>query len=416
MIITSLLDTDFYKLTMSQFLWRQREGLGDDDLVRFAFTNRTEVEIPRVVDMKKLKEEIDHLFNLGFTYSELCYLQSLGDFGTDYLDALSSHVPHGRVSYRLGESNGRLNLMIEGPWWVATLYETPCLAIINELYGTTINKSLLRGAQEEAMGEKLVPKIEFLKLNRGLRFIEFGTRRRYSRFMQGRIIETMQDLDFGPMLGTSNVYFAKKYSLQPMGTMAHEIPMGRAAEYLGLHSDARSDEEVLRQSQKDVFSEWLSWHPKTFWLTDTYGSKWFIYNVGDRVVAKEECGLRQDSGDPHMWLQSVHSRFETKKPIMFSDGLTPKTMRELWLAAKEYGFTNDQIFFGWGTNLTNDGVIKPLSIVIKLSQIVVKGRWYKTVKLSDNIKKAKGSDVDIHLYSKAFEYKNNDTIDEGCTY
>src|SRR5690606_38752939 len=48
--------------------------------------------------------------------------------------------------------------------------------------------------------------------------IEFGTRRRVSKLIQ----ETFIKLNKHHLLGTSNVFFAKKFDLKPIGTMAHE--------------------------------------------------------------------------------------------------------------------------------------------------------------------------------------------------
>ncbi|MFX5602693.1 nicotinate phosphoribosyltransferase, partial [Acinetobacter baumannii] len=51
---------------------------------------------------------------------------------------------------------------------------------------------------------------------------DYGTRRRFSRDWQEEVLSSMQQL-LGPQLaGTSNVHFASKHNLTPLGTMAHE--------------------------------------------------------------------------------------------------------------------------------------------------------------------------------------------------
>ena len=51
---------------------------------------------------------------------------------------------------------------------------------------------------------------------------EFGTRRRYSFDVQDRVIGILKENMKGLLNGTSNVYFAMKYDLTPMGTHPHE--------------------------------------------------------------------------------------------------------------------------------------------------------------------------------------------------
>lgn len=411
MIIDSMLDTDFYKLKMSSFLWQHEYG---NRLARYEFCNRTDVKLGTIINVNELQEELDNLFRLRFHYSELMYLERYG-FTREYLDAVSRSVPTKEAKFSLTTMDDKLRLMITGPWWIATLYETPCLAIINELYGKAINTGILPDLQKDTMLSKLSTKIQFLKMNKGIRFIEFGTRRRFSRELQDRIVYHLQDIDHGPMLGTSNVLLAKKYNLQAMGTMAHEIPMGFAA--IATHNKVHQEiRHSTRLSQLDAIKDWTDFCPQTFWLTDTYGSDWLVDYASKTFFEKDLCGLRQDSGDPHAWLDKVHSVFGTKKSIMFSDGLTPPTIRNLYIAARDYGFHNNQINFGWGTNLTNDGGIRPLSIVIKLSSISVGDHWIDTCKLSDNIKKAFGSPSVVEWYKGTFAYNENHTINEECQY
>lgn len=412
MIIKSLLDNDLYKFTMSQYLWKTRKDMGDNDLAEFSFKNRTDVKLLNIISLYEINTEVKSLVKLSLSFSELSYLANIEGIDKDYVDALSTALPSTSVDIRIHEiSSGRLMIKITGPWWLATLYETPCLATINELYNRTVNKNLITGVQEEAIERKFTTKVQWLELNKEIRFIEFGTRRRYSHEIQDMVIYNLQCIPHAPMLGTSNVYFARKYNLLPIGTMAHEIPMGMA----GIQSGRGSRE--LRLSQTEIMDKWLSMYPKTYWLTDTYGSKWLIENAKEIISKNEFLGLRQDSGDPIAWIDLVHIHFGTRKSLMFSDGLTPKKMKKIYEHCRALGFTSYDINFGWGTNLTNDGVIKPLSIVIKLTGILdASGKMRPTVKLSDNPNKATGPKECIEIYKSAFNYDKNITKEEKCVY
>jgi len=60
------------------------------------------------------------------------------------------------------------------------------------------------------------------------------------------------------------------------------------------------------------------------------------------------------------------------------------------------------ISFGIGTNLTNDVGLKPMNIVIKLTEVkTLNNEWIKTVKLSDEPMKHTG-DSDMINLAKVF--------------
>jgi nicotinate phosphoribosyltransferase len=89
---------------------------------------------------------------------------------------------------------------------------------------------------------------------------------------------------------------------------------------------------------------------------------------------------RQDSGDPYK-IGRLYRKAGAKK-VMFSDGLWINEIRGLHKEFSEYF----DCYFGWGTDLTNDGIIAPLSIVIKLFSV----NGITTVKLGDGEGKKMG--------------------------
>src|SRR3982750_2846829 len=70
-VVRSLLDTDWYKLAMLQFVWKHFAGTR----VRFTLINRTEaVRLAGAVDEAELRRQLDHARGLRFTKSELIWL------------------------------------------------------------------------------------------------------------------------------------------------------------------------------------------------------------------------------------------------------------------------------------------------------------------------------------------------------
>lgn len=401
-IITSLLDNDFYKFTMSRFLSENPEG---DLEAIYTFKNRSPNKISKVVSKYAIEKEFKNLLNLSLTFSDMQYLYQVGLPG-HYLDMLSTQHKPGCVAIRIFNGNGEHHITIQGPWWLATLYETPCLAILNELYGRKIQETINVNNEEEILKnlDGCIDRLSNYGVNPNPNIIEFGTRRRFSKDTQERVIYTLNKELGSYLLGTSNVLFSQKFGLKPMGTMAHELPMG----FVALKEDT---EKYIEEA--NLISRWLKVYPDTYWLTDTFGTKDFLARV--EASLDKGIGLRQDSGDPIDWITDVYFSYndsEKLPKIMFSDGLDVEKIRKIQDIALEREWTNDKISFGWGTNLTNNGIIKPLSTVIKLTTI--NGRH--TCKLSDNIKKASGYNNVIEDYKKIFNYNDNESTDEECRY
>ena len=90
-IIKSLLDTDFYKFTMGQCIFKRHANA----LVKFAFKNRTKgISLADVIPEENLRAELDHVRSLRFTKTELHYLRGTNEYGErmlcePYLEFLS---------------------------------------------------------------------------------------------------------------------------------------------------------------------------------------------------------------------------------------------------------------------------------------------------------------------------------------
>lgn len=396
LIIDSLLDTDFYKFTMGQYAWKYYP----DVKVKYGFINRSKVKLGKVIDLQELIDQLDEVRELKLSMDELNYLNSLGIFSKKYLNFLSNlKMPPVYVS----KEDGRLKIETEGTWCEAIFWETFILSIVNELYYREVKpKNYL-----DSFYNNFVPKMDRIIAN-PFSFVEFGTRRRFSKDIQGTLVGLLATglQNSKALIGTSNVYLAKSYNLKPIGTMAHELPMVCAG--LGdYHID------VLKKSHNKMLQQWyyLYGEELSIALTDTFGTGFFFKDF-TKEKAELWKGLRQDSGDPIEFGKKAIKFYKKygidpkEKLIIFSDGLVINRIYEIEKAFKG----KIKTAYGWGTNLTNDVGAEPLSIVVKA--IEANGR--PLVKLSDNVAKALGTPKIIEKYKKAFGYKS--TYEEPVYY
>ncbi|MCR4327491.1 MAG: nicotinate phosphoribosyltransferase [Nanoarchaeota archaeon] len=409
-IISSLLDTDFYKLTMGQFVYNRYP----DVIVKYSFKNRTSsVNLAEVVDENDLRRELNNIRSLSLTNDEVNYLKSLKYegkhlFKEDYIDFLKNiELP----TYELSKEKGFLKLEFTGPWSKSIYWETLALSVINELY----YKEKLRGMNLEEVeavyseGKKrLKKKVRTLRENPEIKFIEFGTRRRFSSGWQSKVVSYLKEHVPSQITGTSNVYLAMKHGLDPKGTMAHET-------FMVMSGIMHDNDESIRNSHNQVLKEWWEEYGESLSiaLTDTYGSEFFFKDITPEQ-ARNWKGLRQDSGDPREFARHQIEFYNglgidpKEKLFVPSDGLEIEKMVSL---QKEYG-NKINIVSGWGTNLTNDMGLKPLSLVIK----AVEANGHGTVKLSDNSAKSTGEPSDISRFIQIFEYPPFKYKTEECKY
>jgi len=133
---------------------------------------------------------------------------------------------HIKVSYNSVDAD--LRIRISGRWTDIILYEIPLLSLISEAYFRFIDKEWDHIGQYE----RAFCKAERL-IRGGCKFAEFGTRRRRDYETHDAVIRGLRDAhqalktmtweNLGGFNGTSNVHFAMKYNLVPVGTVAHEL-------------------------------------------------------------------------------------------------------------------------------------------------------------------------------------------------
>ncbi len=372
MIITSLLDTDLYKFTMMQVVLHQFPGAQ----VEYRFKCRN-AGGPGVSDLSpyvsEIRAEIRALCSLKFQDAELAYLRDMRFIKSDFVDFLGLFQLNEKYVSVKAVPSGEIEVLIEGPWLHTILFEIPVLAIINEVYFRNTQKqpNLTEGRQ------RLNSKIRLLQADglRELKIADYGTRRRFGRAWHEEVLRALVNglgNGFsGQFAGTSNVLFAMKLGLTPLGTMAHEYL--QACQGLGPR---------LRDSQVFGFESWAKEYRGDLGiaLSDVYGMSAFLRDF-DMYFCKLFDGARHDSGDPFQWGERMlahylKNRVDPKtKTLIFSDGLTVPRTIELYLQFKG----RCQLAFGIGTNLTNDLGYEPLQIVIKM----IRCNGQPVAKLSD---------------------------------
>ena len=431
-VIRSLLDTDFYKLLMLQFIWKHYRKTQ----VAFSLVNRTSwVHLADTFATGEIAEQLEHIRKLRFRKSELVWLAGntfygrRGIFEPAFLEWLEQDFK--LSDYVLSVNDGQFHLSFEGYWSETTMWELYALSVLDELRTRANMKKLSEFYLDILYARaktKLWSKLERLRGVPSLSVADFGTRRRHSFLWQEYAIKAMASNLGSGFIGTSNAFLAHKHDLEAIGTNAHEIPMVLAA--------LANDDEALKASQYHVLDLWQSTYDGVLriMLPDTFGTTQFLKNAPDWTA--DWTGQRVDSKNPYVagdeyieWLKG-RGRDPEDKIVIASDALDVDEIialhayfggtlqdgasaqefrsavdfqdRQKWIPGRRIRFSA-----GWGTLLTNDfrgcdpkggSEFDPISLICKVSD--VEGR--PAVKLSDNFAKALGPASEVERYRHVF--------------
>ncbi|GAB6142966.1 nicotinate phosphoribosyltransferase [Desulfocicer niacini] len=378
-MIQSILDNDLYKFTMQQAVHMLYPRVD----VEYIFINRSNTPFPKGF-AEKLQIEVNRMATFKLTPEEKNYLAETCYFMTPvYLDFLE-HYTFDPAEVHIEQQGGDLNLTIKGPWYRTILWEVPLMAMISELYFVLTHAEPLSNAKQTAIN---LNKTRVLSRN-GIKFADFGTRRRFSSSAHKSLIRDMLGVEGNTLIGTSNVHLAQYFNIKPIGTLAHEWFMFHAV---------LNGYRMANSTGVDAWTSAFHGHLGIA-LTDTFTTDVFL-STFDTMHAKLFDGVRHDSGDPFEYIEKVVNHYKKlhinpiTKTIVFSDGLDIE--KAVHIHKKCVGRINDS--YGIGTNLTNDVGVTPLNIVIKLAKCrtAPDKAWHKAIKLSDNTAKHTGDQEEL---------------------
>ncbi len=370
-IVRSLLENDLYKFTMWQAILHSHPSAQAE----YEFVCRNTPAFALAALKAEVEAELDHLCSLSFREDELQYLRGLRFMKSDFVDFLSVFRFQRRFVDVRAEGE-RLMVEARGPMVHVMGFEIFVLYIINALYF----RRLPADGVLDAARERLQGKIALLRAHEAafrasaefpFTFFDFGLRRRYSAAWHEEMVTTLMREVPDRFRGTSNVWFAMRHGLTPIGTMAHE--------YLQAYQAFGSR---LRDFQKAALEGWVQEYRGDLGiaLTDVVGMRAFLADF-DTYFAKLFDGLRHDSGDPVAWGEQALAHYAklhidaAGKRLVFSDGLDLPHAIALW----QHFRGRVQTAFGIGTNLSNDTPHPALNIVMKL----VRCNGQAVAKLSD---------------------------------
>ena len=390
-IITHFTDDDLYKFTMCCAVIDNFPRTR----VKYHFIDRSHTVYPPGFD-KLVEEQIAMLENVVITEEEIAFFRRK-----------CSYIPAWFCKYLKGfrydrrwvtvsqDSEGHLDIVFEGSWSDTILLEVKVLAIVSELYYIVTGQH--RFFDYEEYYDKTYLKGKRL-IKAGCYFSDFGTRRRASFNTQDTVVRSMKecsDRTCGPgkFVGTSNVFFAMKYDLTPIGTMAHEFVSAIAGMYGPL------------MANHIAMTKWSATYRGALgtFLYDTYGWRIFALNFSEDFANMFK-GLRVDSGDNKEQLDKILEKYAALgvdpkvKQIVFSNGLNVDKAIEL----QKYATGKCVPSFGIGTHFTNDYEnIKPMNIVVKLTDVKITESWpfyCQTCKLSEDNGKYTGDPATIKTF------------------
>ena len=382
-IIQSVLDTDLYKFTTSYAyskLYPRAYG-------QFRFIDRGKTRYPQGF-ADALKKELQAMSELALTKDEANFLsRELPYLPPTYIDFVRGFRFDPEELQVTQDEEGYLSIVAEGLLYRVTLWETPILALVSELYYQIMGQKPDLAYTEETIIRKAKQLSEA-----NITFSMFGMRRRFSAAIEDLVTKLLKEHSGENFFGTSNVYFAYKHGLRVSGTHPHEWIQFHGAMFGYKMANYMAMEDWINVYDGDLGTV----------LTDTYTTDVFMRNFSKKH-AMLFTSLRHDSGDPLCFTEKVIARYRelrvdpTIKYIIFSDSLDPERAIEI----ANYCKGRIGASFGIGTSLSNDvgNGVRPMNIVMKLwkCKMTEKERWHPCVKLSDVDGKHTGEPEEIEL-------------------
>jgi nicotinate phosphoribosyltransferase len=393
MIISSLIDNDLYSFSVNYFYM----NILPRAVGHYEFIDRNHTVYPKGFK-DRVMQEVKAMATLRIKEDEIKFMREkcyyLPPFYFDFLRGY--HFDPSEIAIDQDEE-GHLSVTIEGFLYRTVFWEVPILAIISELY----HQELANEPDLNLLKIRNQQKVDFFAKHE-ITISEFGTRRRYSKEIQNIIIQQFAENKHPNFSGTSNVYFAYKYQLTPIGTMSHQVISSIGALY-----GYEQANYLAMEYWQDVFKGDLG-----IFLCDTFTTNAFLHNFS-KQQAKLFDGVRLDSGNEIENTKKVIERYKNlridprSKTIVYSNALD-----DLSTILKINDFAKDKVIpaMGIGTYLTCDVYdritqkkIAPSNMVIKLIKVKIteSTEWKKCIKISDDKGKYTGDTNELNRCKKA---------------
>ena len=376
-IITHFTDNDLYTFTCQYYILQKYPRAE----VEYTFFDRNKTKYPKGFD-KLLREQIDLMSNVKITKEEIDFFKRKCNFLPIWYveNFLKGYTFNPNEVFISQDEEGYLDVRAKGKWYSTIMWEMPVLSIISELMHDINGDYDNYNWKNEV--DKNAAKIKAILNNGGFRLADMGTRRRFSFEHQDKVLNLFSDAQrnnpdsVGKFTGTSNVYFAMKYDLTPIGTMSHQI--------------ISFEENVsgVFECNYNVMNKWSEVYDGNngIYLYDCFGDNVFFNNMSRRM-AMLYSGLRVDSGNEEEQIAKIVDKYTqlgidaTQKQVVFSNGLDLNRAFQI----HEHSRNKIKDSYGIGTFITCDvDNVKPMNIVFKLTKcrITESREWHDCVKLS----------------------------------
>lgn len=414
-----LLDTDFYKFSMLDFILAHPEYKWLN--VRWSMKIRnSDIETLKVIPRDVLESQLEMSRNAihGLSESEISYLRGMqrSAWVSMFREETLSFLKDFRLpNFEIWDDGKNYTLNFIWPWESSMMWEIIALKIINALYlSQYIKKSNISDIAFSEMihqvSGRLFQDITILETAPKATFSEFWTRRAMSSVWQREVNRILAERLPTQYIGTSNVLISKEmWGANPRGTNAHELRMIPTA----LHDTP----EAIVSEMYSVDSKWQKHFPElALLLPDWYGTSFYLMHAPEEII-QQHTGMRFDSKEPMQaipeyidWLLK-HGQDPMSKIWIPSDGLDAQKVVEI---SQAFHQKLGKLSFWIGTNLTNNtkGIFPKaehfwpfgsFSVVVKPTSIQrPSGEWVSTVKLSDNPNKAMGDSKRVEHFKNIF--------------
>ena len=387
-IINHFTDNDLYTFTVMYYAMLCYPNAE----VRYEFNDRNKTVYPKGFD-KLLMQQVECMASIRITTKEVSFMRRECPYFPEwFFTYLYGYVFNPKEVSISQDEEGHLSITIQGPWQSAIMWEVPLLATISEFLHD-VNGDI-GNADLEFTYKHQSKRIENA-FKSPIRLSEMGTRRRFSFEAQERVIQALiEKNENGNLLGTSNVYFAMKYGLKPIGTMSHQVYS---------FEECASDVE---HCNPNVLTKWKRVYGNNLRvaLPDTFGTDVFLKTVPPELLA--EYGVRIDSGVEDDEIKKFDEAYlaidilPSDRLKILSNALTLETAADF--SARYDG--KSLISAGIGTDLTatvfsvgTHEKFRHSNIVIKLTgmRLSQQDEWKNGIKLSCDTGKAIGDPVRV---------------------